>query len=82
MRISGMLGAAELCKLCQQQETDTKKGIKFRKQWESADGVGIHTAHGAVRSAQAAANTSALGPLGQGARPRSQSLGLLQMGPC
>lgn len=65
-----MLGAAELCKPCQQLETDAKKGIKFRKQRESADGVGIHTAHGAVRSAQAAANTSAP----KYTRPRSKAV--------
>lgn len=64
--MSGMLGAAELCKPCQQLETDAKKGIKFRKQRESADGVGIRTAP----CAQAAANTSAP----KYTRPRSKAV--------
>lgn len=76
VRTSRILGAAEFCKPCQQQET-LKNGINFRKQWDSADGVGIHTPSGAVQKAQVTTNTRVLKYTKLGSKAVSQSLELL-----
>lgn len=56
---------------------DTKNGINFRKQWDSADGVGIRTPSGAVQKAQVAANTRVLKYTKLGSKAVSRSLELL-----
>lgn len=76
VRTSRTLGS---CRVLQTMPAggDTKNGIKFHKQWDSADGVGILTPSGAVQKAQVAANTSAPKYTKLWSKAVSQSLELL-----